>query len=980
MASATKEQDEMEVSQDVKLYIQSLPLARNQIPVHLRNDFKQLGMELYNKYTVLAADDAQTNPSKAHTVLVRALALLMLSSLGKPKPAAAIEISSLINAALSTTRQCLRVDEIDVASKLVEHFTINEAMHNSDQEQHGLPDGFQKCLLTYYCLRLSLAWKTERLDLAEHWYNHIEALLRAYSSSFDEALCDLLLEIGLQELRRSNTAEAITWLGRAYSCLQSEDLKANFLATDLHLNVLHAYFRALHKSADIDHLQLAGQVMGELRQEYGTKLSVRLLFLESMKPGLPSNVAQFTQTLTEMVYSAPLVDTTHHLILYHVSILYEFDPYSAQDIFGQYINKRLAPESMTNWTEEALIQYLWLCAGCGGNAQLMDASELHFKLDEVSVALVSTLSYDAAQAAQSIVWKVITQFGSENSQASTISWCRIGLHRLFEQSDDASIGKLERKLAMCYLSTSDLEAAQSVLDRMSFLRRNHRLSHFLAYALAIRTDHEVEAQVALNTIANAPEDNSILLLACAGEVKRHGSAMEIARLLQRLFDRQVQRPIIGIEKTSLLKSVTQVLIRVTEEEHFRDNEEIFVRLCASFKAASSQLEKTSVLWFANMAYELGVGKSTVWPSRFILDILHYGERLWLMSQTTSSSTSSTDKQLYWRTLELQVLLYACDARRAASEALTAEELPKASYENKARPDTDEIPRLLNEQVYKKFTLLHQEYVQSEHSAIDLDSHSRLQDLFPVAFEALLNLNTIGFVETHDLAFDEASLHGLLRSAQQLPVPAGTYALLADQILTATSTQVEHVPKNARMPLLVGARLLGQIITSLRDLEVYDIGQAARWIRCIVQLIIYRLEQQLQEGVDDGKLEKSGLSMLRIVIRQAIDLACGSAGNNEVCDVEDVIMSDHESTLVAQSSYPVEELEWLATKVFNMSIDLVVACRMRTATFWSQKALEITDVLMRIHSDQGADLYDLLRQRIHDLGLDRGHNPADDEFA
>lgn len=263
-------------------------------------------------------------------------------------------------------------------------------------------------------------------------------------------------------------------------------------------------------------------------------------------------------------------------------------------------------------------------------------------------------------------------------------------------------------------------------------------------------------------------------------------------------------------------------------------------------------------------------------------------------------------------------------------------------------------------------------------------------LAPLAFEAMLFLTTCihksANIDTNVVAnqpVDELSLALILDQAIQLDPPQKTYSLFAGMILSAAtggdigtirSDSASHtlsLHHRQSLPISTATKLLGKLISGLRRHPDYDTARAARWIRCVVQVVLDRRSgvvnlppqaARAEIGDEDeyGEDEKQLLTV-KTITEQALSLARSALSSTASAGLEN------------QSPYPVEELEWLATTLFNLSIDLYIsslpsnsssssslapASSSTTATvgeetkrtrdvhtpqLWARKALEIADV-------------------------------------
>jgi hypothetical protein len=98
----------------------------------------------------------------------------------------------------------------------------------------------------------------------------------------------------------------------------------------------------------------------------------------------------------------------------------------------------------------------------------------------------NTLGPNAAQVAFLLVWKRVGLAESQGSATDVQEWCQIALHPLFSQSGETNIGKIERRLVGYHMKQPDIQAASEWLLQMSEPSRQHPLSLYLAYSVALR--------------------------------------------------------------------------------------------------------------------------------------------------------------------------------------------------------------------------------------------------------------------------------------------------------------------------------------------------------------------------------------------------------------------------------------------------------------------------------------------------------------
>lgn len=309
-------------------------------------------------------------------------------------------------------------------------------------------------------------------------------------------------------------------------------------------------------------------------------------------------------------------------------------------------------------------------------------------------------------------------------------------------------------------------------------------------------------------------------------------------------------------------------------------------------------------------------------------------------------------------MSVQVALYTAQAR-SSLPTWTVEDIPRSSYSSKAPPSPAEIKKTLYRNAVDKYRDLQarvEEVRRSECPSTQavLEQMTReLAVLTPLAFEAVLYVTCPS--QPDDPPLDERSLNEMVDLAIEHRPPHKTYSCLADMILSACSVP-RTVPENGHTELptrpylstSTATNLLGKLIQGLRNDPDYDMAQASRWIRCVVQVA---LDQRAPSSTVPRTDDDRGLKTVEMATGQAQALARSAAttisGSHQTCH---------------QQPYPPEELEWLATTLFNLAIDLyMVSCTgnlpknltsdeanpstdLTTPQFWASKATEIADVL------------------------------------
>ncbi|KAK6368275.1 hypothetical protein LTS17_010016 [Exophiala oligosperma] len=403
-----------------------------------------------------------------------------------------------------------------------------------------------------------------------------------------------------------------------------------------------------------------------------------------------------------------------------------------------------------------------------------------------------------------------------------------------------------------------------------------------------------------------------------------------------------------------------------------------------------------------MAYNCAVQNLKTWPARCIIDLLQYSCELALPSEIQASLRLEQLKHQF-DAMALQAVLYVGQAR-SSSTSWTIEDIPKTSYLSKSPPSQGDIKKLLYRNGFDRFLKMQlkmQELPRGEAGTAE-DTMRKVISIAPLAFEALLFMTATDPAASHH----DLSLPSLLDQIIELQPPRNTYSCMADMILSAAcpcsvadaeGTAVAAVP----LPTSRVTQLLIKLIEGISNQPDYDISQASRWIRCVVQVVVDRHGDEVRIP---GTEEETGLTTVHAVVEQALSLArsvvppCSSTSQHKRATVQ---------APPGRQAYPTEELEWLATTLFNLSIDLYVSTAdaegddgnvdlegkhesargqhagdddddgeyfvdYKRPRFWARKAVEVADLLSG-HDGQpngdGGMLSRLLRERCQSIGWD-----------
>lgn len=203
----------------------------------------------------------------------------------------------------------------------------------------------------------------------------------------------------------------------------------------------------------------------------------------------------------------------------------------------------------------------------------------------------------------------------------------------------------------CFLDLSDFDAAAEIFQHMPASRKNHHLSRFLWYSLALRRQDDNSGmsllvvvtmnpandlvQSALGALASVHDGHNRLLFAAVSEAMKYGTKLQGAQLLQRILDKYNSTASPEIDTPALLRCTGRLLLSAIVEEECR-LQELLSRLCAIFRSAvdlsqkaSNQKESSTALsiddckWFEWTGFQAALEHVKTWPTKYIIDLLHH---------------------------------------------------------------------------------------------------------------------------------------------------------------------------------------------------------------------------------------------------------------------------------------------------------------------------------------------------------------------
>ena len=164
----------------------------------------------------------------------------------------------ILKVGLRTARFCLQTREVELALKVLEKCsahveTIDQnrfrPQSEGEIEMSDYDHVFASLTSEFFLLRVMYAWKSGRMDLAEHFFSKLPAQLPSKTADLAEKATTLYHEIG-SALRKTGAVEpALQWFERAIAALGRIDIEdMSYASEELRLAVSAEYGRHTYLS------------------------------------------------------------------------------------------------------------------------------------------------------------------------------------------------------------------------------------------------------------------------------------------------------------------------------------------------------------------------------------------------------------------------------------------------------------------------------------------------------------------------------------------------------------------------------------------------------------------------------------------------------------------------------------------------------------------------------------------------------------
>ncbi|KAK4157665.1 meiosis protein SPO22/ZIP4 like-domain-containing protein [Chaetomidium leptoderma] len=405
-------------------------------------------------------------------------------------------------------------------------------------------------------------WVENRLDVAEHMYTKAEKLHQFLTPEYAERLADVLYEIGKSLSAQSDFAIAIKWFERANEVINGQGLEQlSREGLELRLAILQALVTALLGTGTPEGLDKAKNYVDFIEAEAGNKFVVSLLKLELLQkaPAEVFDSEAYADVLRHIIRNFTHSDSGFKLIMHHIRKLHDKSPGAGCSVLDDFI-VALSGAEKDGWMEKAVVTRMWMITNQRDSVETIKAAQ------GVLGHLPKPLSAEAA-----LLWKKLESNYSQGQYDLAESWCQLSLHSVFQDCGAGNTAKLE-----------SLDAATSIIHKMSQQSWKEPMTAYLAFKVAIRVEDRGLAERCLQTVGQAP-DHVDYLGACIAESQKAGDIMCAIVALKKLQEKYEYKEPNSIHLPALFRCTIR-LWNLLADSPGADTKSIVDDLCGEFEA------------------------------------------------------------------------------------------------------------------------------------------------------------------------------------------------------------------------------------------------------------------------------------------------------------------------------------------------------------------------------------------------------------
>ncbi|KAI1330714.1 SPO22-domain-containing protein [Xylariaceae sp. FL0255] len=620
--------------------INNLKLSNH--PAKTSQQHKQLntaGLNLWNWCVKQKRNDEQDSPPDCARLftLARVLSFLMLASARTNRDNTGAPLFRLENLAIKTAKSCIENKEYDFALLALQ----KAAAYNGElQAMQGFlsEEDINACHqleIQYSSLRIVLAWKQDRMDVAEHVYiSRFDNVKETLDMQSAENLSDALFEIGKDLKDKNNPTLGVKWLERAYEVINTQDLdQVSRETVEMRTAVSQALISGYLDINTPETVEKAENHVTFVQSELGDNLVVLLLRIEILTnaPDETFDSNAYANVLRRMIRVIDLSESSFKLAIYHIRKLETRNHAAACLLLDEFLTTCVLKTQREEWIDQAvmlLMHFLMHDESPG----VVEA--LNIVLDKILTNNEKPLSAQTAAGIQMLFSKQIDAHSSQERFDVAGQWCQLALHLALQLSGPSNTAKISRKSMLCAIRGNDLNSASAVLQTMSEATLKEPMTLFLAFKIALLNQDANEAATYLARISDMSASDPKYLYACCLEAQQAQDKFLTIEALRHLVSRHNPCSSGSIHMPAMLRLLIRLESTSLDDKDEGDKRFLEEDLCSIFEKAveamkidrkqtnSEKLFTTDELdWFCKNAYNLGLANSTSWEARHVIRIL-----------------------------------------------------------------------------------------------------------------------------------------------------------------------------------------------------------------------------------------------------------------------------------------------------------------------------------------------------------------------
>ena len=520
---------------------------------------------------------------------------------------------------------------------------------------------------------------------------------------------------------KAKWSEARFWLEKAHDLLSTQSLETMETdAKELYIDIMHCLGRALLNLGDDECRATSWNIILKLELECGDRLTVLLLRLDHIASDPASSSQDYFELLLRIARTVQLTDNNVKIILHHVHRLASKESHWAHTVLKVFLTERLLGMDQPKWVEKVLVTMIWNCATIAATQELMCSLEESF--DTLTTRSCLALSPSATHAGQILLWKCIESSYNQKHYSAADEWCRLSLHKIFQNSGNTNVAILHRKRILCALGLSDPAKAFATYSQMSSSSKEDIFTQYLMFKVAVRLRDVDLATECLETIHRASDKDATMLYACVLEAQRIGDDAQSIACLKRVLAKYDYNAPREVHLPALLRCTARLLIREIDNPHTQV-EDASDEICKLFEGAAMRAEaskrdaadnlfsSSELDWFSRNSYNMALKICTSWSPQQTIRLTRACLRFIALYPDSVDASAAEDlslRKLFCNFLSVSLLVILARAEDNLENQLQNYlELRKAAQEFRVqvRDQLDSVDSGAREDLQRKYSSL-----------------------------------------------------------------------------------------------------------------------------------------------------------------------------------------------------------------------------------------------------------------------------------